>query len=707
MNYLLQPLRNIINSIRIFGTNLRRNLLKELILGIGVLAAVFLMIMAMTFGDGFRNLLKATFLGNIHTETIKITNTMASNFWVSMATDVESAVIRKNITEDHIALIEGIEGVEDVIPLTEATFPVSIRLLIPPFNNFPIPIICTGVPSELAVEYVPEIMTDQAQRTALQVSGAMLSLTPGAPLANLSSLPLLPTMDSVDPGPLEDFNGRFQPKDGIVPILVNRQALHTMNILLLSTGGMTPQINPDRMVEREWNKFQLIMGHSPLDYLFKQENTTSYLHNQRDNNHQAYSLNLDDPVYASSRHQGNGDLASQNRSPLGEHNNGNEYFVLTDYALEEDASLLITQSEEDLQAMEALNLIRDLMQDKEVDLSEPGEQTQTSNSQTEPATVTTEDKPEEEEPPPRIPLWEKYKEDVLQTRVVGICDMDLASMVAIPMEVMLQFKQKFVPSDMGTYETIFIQVEDIEYMETVSYKVKELINLTNAYKNRTFPNRQYLKEYFTYGGFPWTELDSPREEDLTLEEFLQSTPQLGGMLWEFQFDHDYESAKDLAATLRSGISGIETTIMAFGGLLLILAAVSVFYAFMYLIIRREKEIGLYRFYGASKFKVIFLLVLEASIVGFICAMIGYSMAYYLITDILPQYIADIVARFNDYFQAFLTEEDLRTLSFGTFFQFNTYGAIKYVIIGVISSALAAFMPALIGSYTSLFKSINR
>lgn len=177
----------------------------------------------------------------------------------------------------------------------------------------------------------------------------------------------------------------------------------------------------------------------------------------------------------------------------------------------------------------------------------------------------------------------------------------------------------------------------------------------------------------------------------------------------FKIDEQYETMRGISKVVKDTVTALRALVIGLGSLILLLSAISIFYSFMYIISRREKEIGLYRFFGATRGKVIFMLVLESAFIGFICSFAAYLFSHWIITDFLPSNFDIILENVSENFlnMIFSTGSDFsKEITFSSIFRFDYPRSIFFMWVGVIVSAISSLIPAVKGSYSSLFKTIN-
>ncbi len=253
---------------------------------------------------------------------------------------------------------------------------------------------------------------------------------------------------------------------------------------------------------------------------------------------------------------------------------------------------------------------------------------------------------------------ENYEER--EAVVVGFTDPDITSGISLPSRLVRRTKLKFQGRQVGyTFESAFIFIEKATFFESV---VKAL--------------RKLKKKY-------------PANFDLVL-------------------DREVKQFRNVSKMINRAAKSFKIPVMGFSLIVLFLSCLIIFFAFLYLIKRREKEIGLYRFFGSSRIKVIFLIVSEAIVISAICAAIGYYVAYDFITQYVPENYASFIKLLPAGFKNVLSAFNMDTKkSFMNIFSFNKETAFMICVYAVIASAFSALIPALIGAYRAILRSVNK
>lgn len=243
--------------------------------------------------------------------------------------------------------------------------------------------------------------------------------------------------------------------------------------------------------------------------------------------------------------------------------------------------------------------------------------------------------------------------------IAGFTDPDITSGLSLPAGLVRRTKLKFQGWRIGnTFESVFINIKDATYFESV---VKALYKLNKKY---------------------------PRQFKLIL-------------------DREVQKFRNVSKLINEAAKTFKIPIMGFSLIVLFLSMLIVFFAFLYLIRRREKEIGLYRFFGSSRFKIIFLLVLEAIFVAALCASIGYFLSKYFINSYIPDNFDKFLKVLPAQIKTILKTFDMgNKKTFMQLFSFSPSDAFMVCFWTVLASAISAFIPSLIGSYRGLLKTVN-
>ncbi len=151
--------------------------------------------------------------------------------------------------------------------------------------------------------------------------------------------------------------------------------------------------------------------------------------------------------------------------------------------------------------------------------------------------------------------------------------------------------------------------------------------------------------------------------------------------------------KRLSHFVEQGLQSYRSLVQDFSGIVLFTTGIAIFYAFLYLFFRRESEMGLYRFFGATRLEVIMILVLESLVIAVLCAFTGYFISYILIVHYIPGNLDQIIGQLlPKEYRTFLIHTDPEDI-----FKFQAMRNLGYASIGVVFCVVAAFIPAMIGS----------
>ncbi len=167
------------------------------------------------------------------------------------------------------------------------------------------------------------------------------------------------------------------------------------------------------------------------------------------------------------------------------------------------------------------------------------------------------------------------------------------------------------------------------------------------------------------------------------------------------------SFRSLSHYIYGAVKSFNIAIFIFVSFILLLSALTVSYAFLYLIIRRSKEIGLYRFFGGTKREIISIIVLESTVIAVLCGTIGYFISHYIIyyipnnfeeiIKLIPKSIFNVVFPDGEQVKSFkdkvLVVDHIK----------NIYLSIIPMLVCIIS----AFTTVYITSSRSIFKQLNR
>ncbi len=244
--------------------------------------------------------------------------------------------------------------------------------------------------------------------------------------------------------------------------------------------------------------------------------------------------------------------------------------------------------------------------------------------------------------------------------VVGFTDPDITSGISLPSRLVTRTKIKFQGRYIGyTFESAFIFIKDATHFNSVVTALQKL-------------KRKY-----------------PAHFNLVL-------------------DREVKQYRNVSKMINSAAKTFKIPVIIFSLIILFLSCLIVFFAFLYIIKRREKEIGLYRFFGSSRIKVIILIVLEATYISLICAIIGYYLAQEFIVKYVPKNYSSFLKMLPAQVKSILSTFKMDTKkSFMSIFSFNSAKARLICIYAVLAGSLSAFIPAVIGAYRAILKSVNK
>ncbi len=234
---------------------------------------------------------------------------------------------------------------------------------------------------------------------------------------------------------------------------------------------------------------------------------------------------------------------------------------------------------------------------------------------------------------------------------MGFAPVYITMGVAMPMEELGRFRKKFLPHAKG-YDAIFIRLKHAEYVEQAQKELEEKI-----------------------------------------------------ISWGYKFDEQLKDFKNLASIISTSINIFDSTVLFLGLIILGSSMMTIFYAFSYIVIRREKEIGLFRFFGSTKPKIMFLILFESALVGLLCALSGIILSYLITIIYLPDF-ETIKSLFSESLIKKIFMDSNISEKLNDIFVFDWVNAIWYGIITSTGSIIAAFIPSLYGSNVSLYKSFR-
>lgn len=520
MGILKRILINICNTIRIFITNLRRNFIRELLVGIGVVFGVTILIIATTFGDGFERLIKNSILGEIKYEQLKIKG------------DAKKDGTKTKITIEHINELKQIEGIVDVLPMTNISFPISAKMKIPMTKSASkLELIGNAVPPELANAHINENLRNK-------------------------------------------FPNGFHKTNGLTPVLFSNFVLEAIENFFEAEN--LPKLDLEHLLKNGY-RFDLYMGKS----LFRFSSAKSKI-KLPDNSE------IDSKIFDNAMNKVlNEEYNNQEKNSIG----GNKNQPIYNPFESDNYKALINND---------------------------------------------------------------YIESCI---FVGFAPLHITFTLSLPLDIIQAYKRELEGDKFQEgYDSAFINIKNTEYLDIV---MQELLAFNE--KNN------------------------------------------------FKIDEQYETLRGISKIVKNTITSLRALVIGLGILILFLSVISIFYSFMYSISRREKEIGLYRFFGATRGKVIALLVLESTFIGFLCALLAYLFSHWLITSFLPSSFDKIFENISADFLnlIFSTGNDFsKNITFSNIFRFDYARSQLFLWLGVLCSAIASFIPAVKGSYTSLFKTIN-
>ncbi len=581
MNIIKKILLNIYNSIRVFLLNLKRNFLREFLVGIGIIFGVSILIIATTFSNGLEKLVKSSVLGQIKYEEIII-----------KGKKIGGNNERAKITTAELNELREIEGIERAEPMAEIDFPISAIMKIPVINrNTILGLVGNAVPSTLGNEYIKDELKEKFP-------------------------------DGFHKTKFVDKNGN---EKYITPVLFSNFIYEAIGTFLEAEGLEGVDL---RTFLDQGYQFRLRMGKSmfqsvkstidlpngdKIDSKIFDDFMNDYLNKHNKSLIEFYDVPKEDDKEKIKRHRAMKYSAGSN---INDSSQKEELIVQKTYGLDPSK----------------LNENNVKINEEEANPYEAYDYKQLINEPTKRGT---------------------YIEHCM---FVGSAPVSITFTLSLPLEVVQAYKREFEGDAFQKgYNSVFL-------------KLNEDISSETEYELKKFYNK-----------------------------------------YHFQEDEKYKTLRGTSKIINDTIKALRILVFGLGVLMLLLSAMAIFYSFMYIITRRAKEIGLYRFFGATRGKVIILLILESAFVGFLCSLLGYLLSYWLINILLPSILNIILMNLpSDILNLLFPPgtELSEGFEFNDIFTFPYDLAFVFMWVGVLISVVSAFIPSIKGSYTSLFKTIN-
>lgn len=581
MSILKNILLNVYNSIRVFLLNLKRNFLREFLVGIGIIFGVSILIIATTFSNGLEKLVKNSVLGQIKYEEIII---KGKNINKSE---------RAKITIAQLNELRKIEGIERAEPMAEIDFPISAIMKIPIINrNTILGLVGNSVPSTLAEQYIKEELKEKFPNGFHKTK-------------------------FVD----EEGNEKY-----ITPVLFSNFIYEAIGTFLETEGLGDVDL---RSFLNKGYQFRLRMGKS----MFQSVKNTIELPNGEKINSKIFDEFMNDYL---NKHNKN--LIEFYDESLGEKKiKEKTHHSAVNYSAGNNVNSSIKN--ENLLTQRTYSLDPEKLNENNVKIdsekANPYEAYDYKKLINEPTNRGT------------------YIENCM---FVGSAPVSITFTLSLPLEVVQAYKKELEGDEFQSgYNTVFLKINEDISSET-EYELKK-----------------FYKKY------------------------------------HFEEDEKYKTLRGTSKIINDTIKALRLLVFGLGILMLLLSAMSIFYSFMYIITRRAKEIGLYRFFGATRGKVIVLLLLESVFVGFLCSFLGYLLSYWLINMLLPSILDIILTNLpSDILNLLFPPgtELSEGFEFNDIFAFPNDLALLFMWLGVLISLVSALIPSIKGSYTSLFKTIN-
>lgn len=221
--------------------------------------------------------------------------------------------------------------------------------------------------------------------------------------------------------------------------------------------------------------------------------------------------------------------------------------------------------------------------------------------------------------------------------------------------------QAFLDSDSDTYQNLFLM--DISQAQKLLDKPGLLSRIDLKATNEQF------KTVFN--------------ESLTLDNLKNKLGQ----------EYNLKSSETRSQSLEQMTKSFNINLQALSFLAIIVAAFLIYNSVSFSVVQRRKLFAIYRTIGVSRREIIKTVILEAFIFAILGIGLGVSLGY-LFADTLVSLVLQTI---NDIY--FSVEVSVRTLSFTTLF--------KSVGLGLLTSLLAALLPALDASSTSPSMAMSR
>ena len=151
-----------------------------------------------------------------------------------------------------------------------------------------------------------------------------------------------------------------------------------------------------------------------------------------------------------------------------------------------------------------------------------------------------------------------------------------------------------------------------------------------------------------------------------------------------------ESHKNIAEKTGRAIKFIDSIFMILIIILFILTVLAIFNSYLAIVYNRSYEISLQRMLGATKFRILSIFIIEASVIGIIYGIVGYYIGYYSIT-VLSKNVGNWIPLIRG----------LKITPDG-----NNLLLIS-VTISMLVSSLSALFPSIIAANLNLFRDVKR
>ncbi len=151
-----------------------------------------------------------------------------------------------------------------------------------------------------------------------------------------------------------------------------------------------------------------------------------------------------------------------------------------------------------------------------------------------------------------------------------------------------------------------------------------------------------------------------------------------------------ESQSDVSRKMNQALDVIDGLFLLIGMVILILTILAIFNSYLIIVQNRSYGFSLKRVIGVSKFRIVFNFIIEAGLIGALYGVIGFYAGVYL-----TKYLSINISTWIPVLQGLIIEPAGNDMLF------------KAVMISIIISSSAAFIPAVFASNMNLFKAVKK